>query len=215
MKEFRLKRNNMTLRMLLCMSIAGVLVVCNSKNVIDEAQQDIHETSEIDGSSGTDKPVEADPYNRAYEHLDSVRVKTINLCATCPVEAIKGEILFDIEGEWKLMAEYLTADSFIDYSCSRMIYAFDKNGTLEIISDADSIPGGTYPYRYFDSPPCNLEGVPAPRLLIGEQELDCDPYYSEMSVYRLNETGQAMYPRKDFLRIKKASQKNDENGFLK
>jgi predicted small lipoprotein YifL len=84
------------------------------------------------------------------------------------------EAMTNIIGTWKLLLYNNGSWSYSierDVSCRSVIYRFDADSTVTVISDTTAIPAGTfkYSYKYIDNWPDNYPDT----LRIGEEEFDC------------------------------------------
>ena len=89
----------------------------------------------------------------------------------------------NIVGTWKLVQYFNGAGflyGFTDCSCRSVLYIFDADSTVTVISDTTAIMSGTFKYSYAYS------GVYSP-MRIGEEEYDCqiaDPILLFVPIYR-------------------------------
>jgi hypothetical protein len=93
-----------------------------------------------------------------------------------------------ITGTWKLLLDFSAGDT-IDRSCTSALYTFHADGTVTIESSIKEIPGGTFPYEYYNDPYCPV-CLPSPNvrpnLVIGENEYFCQVSPSWLVTFFVN-----------------------------
>jgi hypothetical protein len=96
----------------------------------------------------------------------------------------------DITGTWMLLLDCSTED-IIDYSCESIIYTFDANGTVTIISSVNEIQSGQFEYDYYPDPYCPLCDLinPLPNLVIGANKSFCQVANNWLTTFSVDNIG--------------------------